>query len=356
MADDTSIPEETPAEKPEKPVKDKPAAEFAEKEHTEETKPVAAKPVVWPPHRPVRTFFAAIFGIIALLLILATILVVWFNRTVTDTDTYVKTVTPLASQPDLQEFVADRVTEGIVKATATEAELVGIVPPAEAKDKDVEQLQALAKDNIRKSVLEVVQSPNFQNQWHETNLKAHDRLMTQLASNKKEISLDFTPLVNGVMEELKRTELAPLTEEVVLPADIGKVSMGGVAIDKVGRYYNWLQTATLTLIIAAGVAAALCIVLSTHHIRTVRRILMGTGIISLSFAALLQLPIWLQSQFATSAQKVAIAIGDVLFSDLKVALVVIGVSSIALALVSKVISVVRRRSLKPKKPVAPKTP
>jgi hypothetical protein len=317
--------------------------EVTRKAGHKDDKPKEPKPVVWPPHHPVRTFLAAIFGSIAFVLIIAAILAVWFNRTITDTDTYVRTITPLAEQQDIQNFVADRVTEGIVKGAATEADLVGIVPQSEIAGKDVEELQTLARNTVRKNVLDVIQSANFQRLWHESNRNAHDKLISQLSTNKKEISVDFTPLIDGVMKELGNTSLGPLTQSVVLPQDIGKVNMNGVAIDKVSDYYNWLQKTTWSLVAAAAAATAICIALSTHHIRTFRRIMMVTGVATLTMALILQLPSWTQGIFGSTAQKVAVAVGDVLFHDLKIILLIIGITAIILALLSKVISVARRK-------------
>jgi hypothetical protein len=39
---------------------------------------------------------------------MSSILVVWANRTLTDTATYTQTVAPLVTQPEVQQFVADK--------------------------------------------------------------------------------------------------------------------------------------------------------------------------------------------------------------------------------------------------------
>jgi hypothetical protein len=61
-------------------------------------------------HHYVRTTVAAILGSLALLLVSASVLIVWANRTLTDTPTFVSTLGPVIERPELQDFVAQKVT------------------------------------------------------------------------------------------------------------------------------------------------------------------------------------------------------------------------------------------------------
>src|SRR5260221_12672135 len=77
----------------------------------------------------VRTFFASIFGIIAVGLIMLSMTVVWLNRTLTDTTTFVQTVSPLASKPAIQNFVAQKVSEQLLNSAPTQ-DLAKMLLPA----------------------------------------------------------------------------------------------------------------------------------------------------------------------------------------------------------------------------------
>ena len=291
------------------------------------------------PRHFIRTLSASVFGSIALSLILASILVVWLNRTLTDTDTYVRSVAPLITTTDIQNFVAAKVTDSIVKSIPTADMAVALLPPADILRKTPEQLQSDAKSIVSGSVLQVVRSPRFQILWSDTNRSVHSQLVSQLAGSSDQLTLDLSPLTSGVVAELRSTKFAPVADNLDLPADIGRLNLKGGAIDKARKYYRLFHTATYAVVGATVLSVALCIWLSVEHVRTVRRILVGTGIVSLIEAILLQAPSLFGVKLLSPVdQKAAIAFAGALFHDLQLTLVIIGVSCIVLAVGSKIYS------------------
>jgi hypothetical protein len=65
-------------------------------------------------HHKLRSFFSSIFGIIAVFLIMASISVVWLNRTLVSTSTYVGTVAPMVTKPAIQNMIADKVSTQLI--------------------------------------------------------------------------------------------------------------------------------------------------------------------------------------------------------------------------------------------------
>src|SRR5262249_20128562 len=86
-------------------------------------------------HHFIRTPLASLCGTIALALIFSSILVVWLNRTLTDTTTYVSTVTPLVTKPAVQTFLADTITDQIVKQAPIDDIAHAILPAGQADGK-----------------------------------------------------------------------------------------------------------------------------------------------------------------------------------------------------------------------------
>jgi len=292
-----------------------------------------------------RTFFAGLFGTIALSLVLFCIIIVWLNRTLTDTNTYVSTVAPLVTKPDIQNFIAAKASETLLKNAPGPDVAVALLTPAQLTGETPQQLQADVAKIVNDSVLQIVSSPQFHTVWQNTNTSAHAQLVSQLNSNSSELSLDLSPLVQDVVAELKTTQLAPISDKIDLPADAGKINLKGGSIAKVHQYYKLFQAATLIIVGATVLSIVLCVILSVQHWRTIRRILVGTGIISLVLAIALQAPSIIKPAGADAAtQKAALAFAAALFHNLQQFLLIFGIACIVLAISSKIYSKMRQKA------------
>ncbi len=92
-------------------------AEVAELRSQAAAAPVAAETLVPPPPRPRRqrwrSVVATLLIVIGCILAPISVVAVWTKNLVTDTDRYVATVAPLASDPAIQSAIADRITAEI---------------------------------------------------------------------------------------------------------------------------------------------------------------------------------------------------------------------------------------------------
>lgn len=291
-----------------------------------------------------RTYLAALCGTVALFLIMASVMAVWLNRTLTDTDTYAKTVAPLAADPDIQDFFATKATDTLLQNAPPEEVAKAVLTPAEIAGKTPDQLQAESRLKVHNAVRNIINDENFQSLWLSNNLSIHSQLVSQLQSETDELKLDFSPLVRGVVKQIENSELAPVSQKLILPDDVGQVSLKGGPVDSVRQYYDMLKAATIIIVILTVAAVVGCVVLSIHHWRTVRRILVGSGLLTLGLAAALQAPTLLMGAGRTPEQSAALAIAGTLFHDLQFFLVVFGISCIVVAIGSKVYAVLRKQA------------
>src|SRR5258708_29303248 len=105
-----------------------------------------------PPHH-VRTLFAALFGVVALVLVLFSILAVWLNQTLTNTQLFVDTMSPLASQPDVQNFIAEKAAGQIVDSAPTADLAQQFLPAGSTVGKTDADVQAVVKPVMRQSFI-----------------------------------------------------------------------------------------------------------------------------------------------------------------------------------------------------------
>jgi hypothetical protein len=310
-----------------------------------------------PKSHHVRTVFAALFGIIAVWLILTSILVVWVNRTLTDTTTFSSTVAPLATKPAVQDFVIQKVDDAITKNNSV-LDLAGsLLPASEISLMPVAQLQTQVNGLIKSNVTTIVQSPQFAALWQTTTVSAQTQLINQLKSDNTNLTIDLSSAVTAIIAQLKQTDLAPISDKITVTGDTGKLNLKGSGIVNAHHYYKMFQGATIGIVLLAIIMIALAVIVSVHHTKTIRRILLVTGIESLILAAALQIPNFIKAGTGDGhlEKAAALAFAQVLLHNLQVASLIIGVICVVVALGSKLYSNMAAKKKKPSKPSKSKT-
>lgn len=154
-----------------------------------------------PPSRPPRHGWR--WAAVALLAFLVAILAItsvtarFVRSEILDTDRYVTTVAPLASDPALQTQIADTITDEIftrvdIEGLTTDAltALTDAVPAtadAPRVDRAIEGLAPVitgqARSFVNQTVLSLVQSDQFEDLWNQANRAAHTALVSVMTGN-----------------------------------------------------------------------------------------------------------------------------------------------------------------------------
>ncbi|MEO6513405.1 MAG: hypothetical protein ABIR37_01820 [Candidatus Saccharimonadales bacterium] len=299
-------------------------------------------------HHHVRTVFASLCGTMAVSLLFTSVLLVWLNHTLTNSTTYNSIVGPLAEKPEIQYFVAEQASQQIVKSAPIIETANTLLPPDVIVGKTPEQLQPLVKAKVYTAVLQIVRAPQFANVWKQTNITAHQALVTQLTSSKPQaVTLDLSPIITTVIEQLKQTELAPVASQLTIDPAAAKLDLKGGIIDKAAAYYQLFQKLLIGLIALVVVLLVLAVVASVHHLKTLRRILIVVGVIALLLAVMLEAPSFIYVGGSTPVEQKAVAqIARSLFHDLQLFSLWAGLACIAAALGSKIYTI---RTATPKK-------
>jgi hypothetical protein len=307
-----------------------------------------------PKHHYVRTIFSSLFGFFALALIIVSILVVWLDGTISSTSQYTKTVAPLVADPDVQAFVVEKASGALLESKdAPIGDIaLGLLGEAQVAGKTDEQLRTEVTPIVKENLKKVIASPAFAELWKANNSAIHAELIKQLKSSSPTIELDFRPLIEGVINELSTTDLAFIKDGIELKDDAGKITLKEKQLDNVRKVYDYFQKAMLAIVGLAVLASALCVIISVHHLKTMRRIALMTGI----FAGILAAVLGAASLFKIGGddlvqQKFAVALINGVTHDLRLSLIVIAVLGIGVAIGSKIYSVVSsKKQPAPKKP------
>ncbi|WP_055587609.1 hypothetical protein [Peterkaempfera griseoplana] len=228
-------------------------------------------------HR-VRTTWSVLLIVLAALLSILSVVAVWADSIVGDTDRYVATVAPLASNPDIQQAVTRRTTDvvldrvdvpSVVDRLASAAQQKGVPPQAADLLTHLSgPIRTGLGDLVGSTVQRVVSSSAFATIWTEANRAVHaslDKALTgkgggAVSLQDNQVAIDLGPVVARVKDELVKAGFAPAaripavhTRFVVFASrDIGRVRTGVRLLQLAG---GWLPVVTV-LIAAAGVLLA----------------------------------------------------------------------------------------------------
>ncbi|WP_234443768.1 hypothetical protein [Streptomyces sp. NRRL B-24484] len=230
-----------------------------------------------PPHKREhhrwRTSGAVVLIVIASLLSILSVMAVWTANFVGDTDRYVQTVAPLATEPDVQDAITNRVTTVVLDQIDVNA-LVKQLSDTAAQQGVPENLSNLIgnlsgpiksglTDLVSSTVHKVVTSDQFATLWVDANRLIHSTLDKALTGKgggtvkleNNQVSIDLAPVIAKVKTQLVDSGLSVAskipdvhTNFVIFSSkDVGKIRTYFRLLEIMG---NWLPI--LTVIVAAG--------------------------------------------------------------------------------------------------------
>jgi hypothetical protein len=172
-------------------------------------------------------FWVVVLLVVGTLLTPITIMALFVNTQISDTGRYVQNVEPLASDPAIQAYVADTITNRLFDNADVESYIRDVLPPR--ADRIVGPLASAMKNFVHEATLRVLQSSQFQTLWKEANRVAHTQIVRVLEGNGKgtvsqdssgTVTLDLSKVVEQVTTQLK-------TSGVDLFSHIPVVKIGG---------------------------------------------------------------------------------------------------------------------------------
>lgn len=299
---------------------------------------------------PARSVPAALLIIIACILAPLSITAVWANDLVGNTDRYTATVGPLASNPDVQNAVTDRVTNLIVQKIDIPAEVSTVVSALQSRGLSSQAATALSALSgpiqsgvtgfIRTTVARVVTSSVFANIWTNVNRTAHAEFIKALTGqggsavrlDGNTVTIDLAPVIEQVKTRLVAAGLglasnipAVHTNFAVLTSDnVPKVKTGFRILQIAG---GWLPVVTV-LIGALGVLLAL----GRRNALIGASIGVAAAMLILGVALAVGRTIALQNLPAGSSEPAVDAVLDAVLHDLRVAIRTAGVLAAIVAL------------------------
>jgi hypothetical protein len=238
-----------------------------------------------------RTLIAALLLVVACVLAPLAGVAVWARNQVTNTDRYVATVAPLASDAAIQQAITDQITaqvftyidvQGLTTQAVDALASRGGLPPRLA-----EQLQALAtpiasgiQSFTRTQVAKIVQSQAFADAWVQANRLAHQALVQALTGEgggavtieNDTVSVNLAAFIQTVKQQLVAQGFTIADRIPAVNASF--VLFQSNDIPRVRAGFNLLNTLGIWL----PVIVLILLVLGVYVARDHRRALVGAGL------------------------------------------------------------------------------
>ena len=236
-----------------------------------------------------RRIVGTILLVVGCVLVPVSLSAVWVRNTLLDTDNYVSTVGPLASEPEVQQAIANRITDALFNNVDVEQKISDALPSRAGF------LAAPVANGVETAVnaaaLRLTESDRFQTLWERANRRAHAAVVKVLTGGGSRVStengtvaINTAQIVDNVKARLDAKGIT-VFDDVNPPA--GKqqfVLFQSEDLTKVQGLVDLLQTLAWVLPFVALVCFAGAIGLSGNRRRTVQR-----GAIGVAFAVALQL-------------------------------------------------------------------
>ncbi|MFF9768569.1 hypothetical protein ACF1GT_18475 [Streptomyces sp. NPDC014636] len=224
-----------------------------------------------PPAHRFRALAAAVLIVLGCLLAPLAVVAAWAADEVGDTDRYVATVAPLASDPAVQNAVADRVTDALMTRIDLPALLADAAPQDRPRLRKAlggrlgDSLEGAVRSFVHDKARAVAASDAFRTVWTQANRGIHsslDKALTGAGGGAVQlkgdtVALDLGPLVDRVKQRLVAAGMTAAGRIPAVHTDFTLVR--SEQIGKAKTYVRLLQIAgnwlpvLAVLLVAAGV-------------------------------------------------------------------------------------------------------
>jgi len=281
--------------------------------------------------RKTRVVFTAILLILAVLCFTVAVPGLWARRTVFNTEQYVATVAPLASDPAVQEFLARTITEEAFTALDVEDRLKEVLQQRDAR---LAFLAGPLADGLRgvvqSQLQNLFQSDQFQQLWSSLNRTVQVQIVAVLANKSSTVQivndavvLNVLPLINEALQSISGTisdlighpvTLPTITGDeipsqardalqsalgVTLPEDFGSIVIfRSSSLSAIQDIVNLAQRAVVVLAILFLLFAAIAMWVSPHRRRTLLQL--ATALLAITIIER-RLAIWQSNSLVTKA-------------------------------------------------------
>jgi hypothetical protein len=280
--------------------------------------------------------------VLGFLLVPLSAIAIWTHNQITNTDRYVDTVSPLASNQDIQEVVATRVVTALFQNVDVAGEIEAALPK---RAKFLGEPVANAMQGYATDVTErILASDQFQKFWDGANRRAHNQLVALLEDDPGkapgavsikdgQIKLDLSQVIESVQTALVDRGLTFLQNVDVPPVSRTVTIIDSEGLSEARTYLGILNTLAWVL----PVLGVLCLAGSALIVPRRRRATIRAAIVLVAACALTLALLAIGRSFYLDAavnRDAAQAVFDILVRNLRYGVITLAVVGTIIAVVA----------------------
>jgi hypothetical protein len=237
--------------------------------------------------------------VLACLLAVVSVVVVFARNQLLNTDAYVNTMAPLASDPAIQTQLATRVSGELIARTDLNQRVQNALPPKAGFL--ATPITSEVKNTTYSITLKAVQSPQFEKLWVGLNRASHKQLVNVLtgstqgsvSSKNGKVTIDLSQVELTVKKNLDAKGIT-VFDKVPAVKGLNYVLFQSEDLVKIQRLVNFLNKLAIVLPIVALLLFAVSIVLARNRRRGLVRAATG---LALSMAIVLVVLAVIRNQY-----------------------------------------------------------
>ena len=284
--------------------------------------------------------------VVGFILVPLSAIAIWSHNQLTNTDRYVETVSPLASNPAIQQSVATTVVDALFKQINAEKRIESALPK-QAKFLGA-PLSGAVKNYATDVTKKLLASSEFQKLWDKANRVAHNELVALLtddpgkthgavALENGQVSLDLGQVVTKVQGRLVDAGLTFLKNVNVPPVSRTVSIINSEGLSQARTYLGILDTLAWVLpVLAIGALVASALLVRTRRRATIRSALVLLAACAFTLVLLaIGRSLYLESACSPRVSKdAAAAVFDILVRNLRYGVITLGVVAVIVAIVA----------------------
>ena len=245
-----------------------------------------------PRARRTRAVIAWVLVVLASLLIPISVISAWAITTVTNTDQYVATMSPLARNDIVTEHLATKATDALFSTHVVQNKITDALPP---KAKPIVQpVVTQVKSYVHGVAVRVFQSPKFGELFDALNRRTHQTVvdvltgkqtkLTEALGTGNQVVLNLTPALDQLINNLNArgvTLFNPLKPILAEHGGLGFTVVQKSQVSKFSSIFNTLVTLGWAVPVIAVALGVLGIVIAVERRKTLLRMALGIGLFAL---------------------------------------------------------------------------